>query len=343
MLRRVGFALVVLVVALAGIEVVARVAEPRLVPERTLPTPKPGAQPAFVEAAARARDRLKGVPMIRDDATKWALPPDRIVMSGDVPCRINALGLRGPELAAKVDGEVRLLTVGDSTVFGDGVPEAQVFSSVAAVALAKTWGRPVVPVIGGVPGHDSGQSLARLRQKGAAIAPDWVVIGNLWSDVYKDQGFVRDADVDVIRGPLTHLAAYRVARALLEPWLLPRRVRWLTTMDGAGGDRSRVLLHTYVANLRALAEEALRLGARPAFLALPAPVDLDPAGPPDAVAAYREAMAQVARDVGAPFVDAPAAFREAGATIGYFADQVHPNAVGHELLGVTVARGLGNQ
>ena len=300
MRRRALFALAAVLLVFGALEAGAWLAEPHLkLPERTLPLPKPGSDPAFHrdalaveealletmkfvdEQAAKVRDTLGGLPMVRDDATGWGLPADRIVMSGSVAARINVLGLRGPDLQKRAPNEERILTLGDSSIFGDGVAESQVFSSVAAELLSTAWGRPVVGVIGGVPGHDSGQSLARLRQKGAAVEPTWVLVGNMWSDVYKDNGFARtDTAVAKVKGPLHRFATYRVATILLDPWLLRRKVGWIASMDAdvpgdAADARSRVLLHDYVANLRAIADEAKKLGARPAFLALPAPIDLD--------------------------------------------------------------------
>jgi lysophospholipase L1-like esterase len=349
--RRALYTLVAIALVFWGIEGAAWMVEPGLMtPQRTLPLPRPGRDEGFLEEAAKVRNTLGGIAMVQDDATEWGLPADRVVMSGNVPCRINTLGLRGPELGPRAPGEERLLTLGDSSVFGDGVPEANVFSSVAAQQLTRSWGRPVAGVIGGVPGHDSSQSLARLRDKGAAIAPTWVVVANLWSDVYKDNGFLRpSATVQAVRTPLRTFATYRVARILLAPYLIRQKVGWIASMDddvGAGTDseaRARVLLRDYVANLRAIAEEAKKLGAKPAFLALPAPIDLDPAGPPDDILEYRAAMRAVADELGAPFVDTPAWLKSHGGTIGHFADQVHPNPHGHKLIGDALAAALADR
>lgn len=347
LVRRVLSTLVVSAALLVALEVTARVVEPRFTPpDRTLPLPRPGVDADYLQKASRVRDTLGGLPMVNDDATGWNLPADRVIMSGIVPCRINTLGIRGPELASRAADEERLFTLGDSSVFGDGVPEWNVFSSVAARRLAGAWGKPVTGVIGGVPGHDSGQSLARLKVTGAGVEPTWVVVANLWSDVYKDNGFLRPEPVVAsVRGPLRKLATYRVARHLLTPLLLRRKVSWIASMDGdVGGEdgdaRSRVLLRDYIVNLRAIADLTQSLGARPAFLALPAPIDLDPAGPPEDVRSFREAMRGVAGEYAAPYIDGPVWLREHGGTIGHFTDQVHPNVHGHALIGEALAAGL---
>ena len=89
-------------------------------------------------------DRLRG----------WAVPPaalegGAVVMPGHpyliyeyrpgtheergVTVRINRLGLRGPELELpKPAGRIRMMVTGDSSVFGFGVEEQDVFAGVAA-------------------------------------------------------------------------------------------------------------------------------------------------------------------------------------------------------------------
>lgn len=349
--RRVSFAAFVLLSVGALVEAGARVGESLLVrPDPAIPEPRPGRHKEFNGELGRAQEAMRGIPMVNDPVTGWALPANRAFNADGTQIRVNSLGLRGPELAKRGANEVRLLSLGDSTIFGDGVTEVEVFSTVAAEVLATRWGVPVTGVIGGVPGHDSSQSLARLAEKGAAIEPSWVLVGNLWSDVYKDNGQTRPPPVvDELRGPLARLAAYRVLRSLLGPVLLQRKVGWIASMEhdvgrsGAGSgsdDRARVLLRNYIDNLRDIAATARRLGARSAFIALPAPIDLDPAGAPMDVLEYRAAMKTVADELEAPFVDGPVWFREHGATIGFFDDQVHPNRYGHALLGIAVAEAL---
>jgi lysophospholipase L1-like esterase len=91
-------------------------------------------------------------------------------------------------------------------------------------------------------------------------------------------------------------------------------------------------LAAYLANLRGLVAEARALGARPVLLVLPCPADLEAAPLPEAILAYRAAMVRVGEETGTTVVDGPAAFRDAGAGIGHFYDQVHPASPGHALL-----------
>ncbi len=287
---------------------------------------------------------LQQVPMVEDESRGWTVAPSQVIEQGDVLCRINSLGMRGPELGAKGEEELRLMTLGDSTVFGTGVAEDSVFGSVTAKALSQSTGRRVQLANGAAPGHDSSQSLATLRLHGATVAPDWVVIANLWSDVYRHPQ--SEALAEQIRGPLNHLATYRLLKRALAPWLTARKVRWIASQEDIGaasdGSQSRIPLRNYLGNLEALAEEATALGATPVFLVLPAPMDFDGAPLPPVVQEYRAAMAQVAATQGGLLVSGPAAFREADAGMAWFMDQVHPTAAGHAILASSLVDVLEN-
>ncbi len=309
------------------LEGASRLAEPALTPPvRVLPDAQPGKHPQLEAEAARARATLTMPP---DPVSGWRAPSDGGLY------RTNALGLRGAEVAPRTEGELRLLTLGDSSIWGWGVGEEQVFSSVAARELEETLSRPVRGINGGVPGHETAQTLATLLDLGERLDPDIVILGNLWSDVFLDQGQRREDLVDrVDPGGLS--ALYRLLRRALQPWLRARKVGFITDTDDLeeGSDR---LLARYARNLRALVIAAQDLGARPLLLTLPAPLDQDPAPPPETVLQYRAVQRQLATDVNLPLVDGPAWFRDNGATLGHFLDQVHPSDAGHALLGRAVA------
>jgi len=316
-------------------ELSARVVEPGLgTPLRTLPVPGPGRQPALESAAEAARS---GIPLLPGEHAGWRLPIDEVRHLGGVTYRTNGLGLRGPELPPDDGSEWRILALGDSSVWGWGVPEEATFVSVVAASLS-TSERPVRGVIGGVPGHESAQAPRTLQETGAAVAPDVVVIATLWSDLFLDEGERRDDRVAqvraVLRGPLAGLATYRLLRRGLAPWLRARRVAWLDTRDDLAAlpDADARSLATYLSNLRGLVTSSRALGARPVLLVLPCPADLDAAPLPEAILAYRAAMRRVGAETETAVVDGPEAFREAGAGIGHFYDQVHPASPGHALL-----------
>lgn len=332
---RLGLGIAVATVLVAVGESGARLVEPELLPPAArLPVPGPGRQPGLESAAEAAR---AGIPLLPGEAAGWRLPVDDVRHLGGVTYRTNALGLRGPEVPPDDGTEWRVLSLGDSSVWGWGVPEEATFVQVLAARLT-TPTRPVRGVIGGVPGHESAQALRTLREVGPAIAPDVVVIGTLWSDVFLDEGERRDDRVArvtaEVQGPLRGIALYRLLRRALAPWLRARNVAWLDTRDDllALPDADARSLATYLANLRGLVAESRALGARPVLLVLPCPADLEAAPLPGAIRDYREAMQRVGAETRTPVVDGPEVFVESGASIGHFYDQVHPASPGHALL-----------
>lgn len=337
-LRRMMFATAVVAAVAVLVEMAARFAEPGL-SARTLPLPLPSRtrDPAFEAALAEARrDSGGAVPLVFDESAGWTLPPNRTERYGETVMRFNALGMRGPDWGPAAAGSVRILTLGDSSIMGLGVMEDQVFSSVAATALSTTWGVPVEAVIGGIPGHTSAQALELQGRVQARLAPQWVVLGCLWSDLVR-QGLAPRIT------PPSRWATYRVGVLLLSPWLTARKVKFLDQKGDVGdlGDASsRVGLREYRRNLILLAERAKAGGARPAFLLLPAPMDLDAAVPPETVVAYRATMRSVAAELGAPLVDGEALVDARSATLAWWDDQVHPSALGHKELGVALAEAL---
>ncbi len=345
-MKKLAFSLLAIVIALLLLEVGARAYEAAL-PHREMPLPLPGRataeELAGMEAAAAARRKeLPPVRLSADEERGWGLPAGTVGMEGGVPVRYNTLGLRGPEVAPRASGEERLLTLGDSSIYGQAVPEDAVFSSVAAVALQKSWNRPVTAVIGGVPGYSSTQALALLKKLGRRVEPTWVVIGTLWSDVYA--GDARQMEEE--KNLLHQLAFYRLSVLLLSPWLNPQKVGYMQGRQDIGGQDGpppRTSLDDYHKNLTEMVAEAKKIGARPAFVILPAPLDFDKMPPPDVVERYRNQLRELAAQESAPLLDGPLLFEKAGGTVAHFGDQVHPNANGHQLLGKLLADVIGQQ
>ncbi len=341
--RRLLYGAAIAVVGLVLLEGVAWAVE-RALPPLT-PDPSPGEQERFrrhTDVARRSLPRLKHAPtpLPRDPAAGWTLPRGGEVPSGPELAHLNAHGLRSAPLTERSAGTEHLLTLGDSSIFGDAVADDQVLDQVAARGLSGRWGVAVRGINGGVPGYSSLQALERLRAVGPAVQPTLVVIGTLWSDVYA--AGAKGAPPPRGEVGVRALASWRLLRRALAPMLPQGRVGWVASVEdiGAVDGGTRTPLPTYVATLHALASASRALGATPVFLALPAPIDLDARGAPVTVQAFRAAMAEVARDEGAPFVDGPAYFRAHGGTVGHFVDQVHPDAHGHALLGAALVDAL---
>lgn len=349
--RRVAFTVLAVVLFFGLLEGVSWVLEWLVpAPGRTMPTPLPGRYREFSLWAAEERDKAQREgAMVEDAAAGFAMAPDQQTKMSGADVRTNQHGLRGPALTQPIAGEARLVTFGDSSVFGYGVPEDRVFSSVLAVSLGARWGSPVTPIIAANPGHDTGQSLGRLRSMGALLQPSWSIVASMWSDIYaKDPDVANLAEITPAQRGLRRLSMYRMTRRLLAPMLPSARVGFLDDLDdlgdldGPGGPSTRVSLPQYRDNLRALAAETAALGGRTVFVALPAPMDFDQVEPPVTVLAFRRAMAEVAAELDAPFVDGPAWFHAHGAGAAWFLDNVHPAHNGHALLAEAVEDAIGD-
>ncbi|MFT4977814.1 MAG: hypothetical protein ACI8S6_003721 [Myxococcota bacterium] len=338
--RTAAFTLLAVGLGLGAIELLSAAAERTVLPlRRRVPTPShlTGEDALIVPPEAH-------LALTEDQTKRWGLPVSQTLQAGDTQHRINAAGMRGPELPPRVAGEVRLLTLGDSSIYGDLVAEEAVFSRVAAGHLSAAWGCTVRDYNGGVPGYSSEQALTRLQELGPLVEPQLVIMGAMWSDVYSMERRHQGGEVDLayLKSPLRRLATYRILRTLLAPKLSARRVRWIDGRDdiAPSEEKATVRLRAYLDNLRATAALAQELGAETVFLALPAPIDLDPAPVPETVQEYRAAMALVAEDTGSLLVDGPAWLAREGGTLALFADHVHPNELGHALLGYALAETL---
>ena len=334
--RRLAFTILAAVLAFALVEGVAAVLE-RTVYARVQPLPLPG------ETRLPIVDGHAAIPLTENTEQGWGLTPGATMPSASETLRVNELGLRGPPVAQPAEGEVRILTLGDSSIFGDGVPESQVLGQVAARELADRWGRPVTAVNGGIPGYDCTQSRGLMARVGPTVEPDIVVVGNLWSDVFPTSRhpLAQDPYLLETRTTLRRFATYRVLRMTLGPWLASRRVGFASDTSRIGSlgsdDPTRTPLEGYVAELHGMVDDIEALNATPAFLILPAPIDFDTGGVPETVATFRAAMAAVAESRGAALLDGPDLFLASGGSPAEFRDQVHPSGAGHERLGQLLA------
>ncbi len=91
------------------------------------------------------------------------------------PIRTSSLGLRGPDYPpAPAPGIFRLLGVGDSVTFGQGVTVDETFLAVAEAALATK--RPVEAINAGVPSWDLRQQLRWIEHRGLDLEPSLLIL-----------------------------------------------------------------------------------------------------------------------------------------------------------------------
>lgn len=272
-----------------------------------------------------------------------------------VSVHINSLGLRGPEpTIPKPAGTRRVLALGDSSVYGFGVPLEHSFVRMATDSLggeaADLEGIPAA-----LPGYSTLQLLNLLELRALALEPDLLVVAALWSDhataaqpdaALLDRYQRHDAST---RGSIER-ALQRSALVRLLSWELgvrrgtqaDARAHYDLRQPHPDGDTHRVPIDAYRHNLDSLADLAQERGAALVYLVLPHPEDL--AGRQRGVSsfhAYRDAMRQVASAHGASVVEGGEVFAAAGfEREALFLDNIHPTATGHRLLGEALAEAL---
>lgn len=196
----------------------------------------------------------------------WQLPPGDYANDG-APTRIDEHGLRVVETTG---APLRALTLGDSSIFGHGLPAEQTLHASLRRALSER-GVEADVLCGGVPGYSTEQSLELLFELGEELAPDLLVLGGLWSD-YQQESFHDREFIASARSPAASLRRWMVANSALAAWMEGERagrtsmpVSWVKEpsldMD------SRVPLDQYVDNQRRLADWAADHGAEVVTLA----------------------------------------------------------------------------
>jgi lysophospholipase L1-like esterase len=148
----------------------------------------------LVEIVVRVTwDEKKGRPgfFIRSVTRVEMLSPNYSGWYGGVPVKINRLGFRDPREydLAKKPNTFRILVLGDSVTFGHGSIYESTYPYLLEARL-KQW-RPEVDWQVwnlGVPGYNTSQELAYLKEVAPAYQPDLVVVGFFFNDVFDNFG-----------------------------------------------------------------------------------------------------------------------------------------------------------
>jgi len=129
------------------------------------------------------REKLPILPVVADEKRGYAMIPGTEHYTYERPVRVNGLGLRGPELTEKSEGETRILCLGDSTTYGQGLAEEWTIPALLEVEL----GPGTRAVNGGLRGYGTEQEIALLEELGPRIRPDLVVLFWYPNDLEKHQ------------------------------------------------------------------------------------------------------------------------------------------------------------
>jgi len=156
-LRRAALPLAVLVVLLAGAELVVRA---------FFPQPAFFARPGIYVADARTGYRMRGgVDGVVGNVAEF-----------ENRFHLDAAGLRGPEVGAHRPGVLRVLVLGDSLTFGPGVDDDQTYPALLGRELA-AHGIAAEGLDAGVGGYGVPDEVAWHAAYGLPLQPDVVVLG----------------------------------------------------------------------------------------------------------------------------------------------------------------------
>ena len=122
--------------------------------------------------------------LVRAHPTRgWEMVPGSEHYTYHHRVEVNSLGLRGPELGARRPGEQRVLFLGDSLTYGQGVGDDETVPAALEAALRARTGADWTVVNAGLRAYGTEQELALLEELGARIDPDVVLLGWYWNDV----------------------------------------------------------------------------------------------------------------------------------------------------------------
>ncbi len=259
----------------------------------------------------------------------WGLSPGTFQEAG-VEVTIHLDGLRAVPLTGAPH---RVLTLGDSSIYGYGLPDALTLHASLGRALADRGVNADV-LCGAVPGYSTEQSLQLLEDQGWALEPDLLLIGNLWSDStvdhFQDRVWVDalDSGPDFVERGLAKSAAWRWLRRALTPagaWYLP--VGWIRDPTLVG--QRRVPLEDYRENLGKLVQDARSRGVQAVMLQPANRIrlrDLDEESPhAHSWEPWFEAQRTVAAELDVPMVDARQVLKAADLSEDTaFLDDMHP-------------------
>jgi hypothetical protein len=150
--------------------------------------------------------------------------------------RINQQGLRGEELTPKPQNGLRVLTIGDSFVFGVGVEDTETFTARLS-SLAAQSGSQVQGLNAGIPAFGVPDAESWMRRHGVGLEPDVVImavfLGNDLVDASPDREEILLVDGLLKPGQsaggikawlFRHSHLYVAVKGLLEqPALMPLR------------------------------------------------------------------------------------------------------------------------
>jgi len=279
---------------------------------------------------------------------------------------INSRGCLGPEFAAaKPEGVIRILCLGDSCTAGDLLPNfADTYPQQLREELARRYPQRSFEVINAaVGGYSSFQGRVWLERELIDFEPDVLVVYFGWNDHWPARSGGQDHVVSGSAGERVRawLAWSKVLQLGVKAYHVAFGRRVVPAGEGrpglASGRPPRVSREDYRANLERMVELVRERGGRTVLITAPNYLELvenpEETLPGEGVAAalvrvhasYCEAVRDVAREKGACLVDAARLFEADGQPEVYFrypvaggkVDFIHMRPVGYGKLAAAVA------
>ena len=267
-----------------------------------------------------------GDPVLYDNRLAWGyrpLPDQTRSRLFGARVHVNALGVRGPDVAAtRPPDTTRLLFLGDSVTWGGSyVDDDALFAAVAARRLARD-GRRVEWLDAGVNGWGPENILGFVRETGGFDASTWIVTGL----------------ADALRREKTHAGEvpyFMIPPATASEEILVRGAyAVLTSYKQAKpeADLARLAM-VNLGHVAAIVEHGRAVGARVLLVWHPTTDALASGADP-----RRDPFLAVAARTGSVALDLTAAYRAAGGQVYY--DGMHLDVPGHRVAGEAIGEAL---
>ncbi len=171
----------------------------------------------------------------------WQMQPNTTHYAYHHPVRVNNLGLRGADIGDKQTEEVRILALGDSMIYGQGIADDQTLPVHLQTRLQDTTtdvGQTFTVVNGGLRSYSTNQELGLLKELGPTIRPDVVIIFWYWNDLM-EHSIAEHHHRFTLTGPVAFDTKSKLEGWTLTKWRIAQVLRrsallmWLHDAAGA--------------------------------------------------------------------------------------------------------------